>query len=82
TAGIHLSFDIDGLDPTIAPGVGTPVRGGVSYREAHLFMELIADSGNLVSMDVVELNPVRDIENRTAECVVLLVQSAFGRTIL
>lgn len=82
TAGIHLSFDIDGLDPDVAPGVGTPVRGGISFREAHLFMELIADCGRMVSLDVVELNPIRDHENRTAEAVVHLVQSAFGRSIL
>ncbi len=82
TAGIHLSFDIDGLDPEIAPGVGTPVRGGINYREAHLFMELLADTGLLTSMDIVELNPVRDVANRTAELVVHLLQSAFGRRIL
>ncbi|MCB9831339.1 MAG: arginase [Planctomycetes bacterium] len=82
TDGIHLSFDIDGLDPDVAPGVGTPVRGGVSFREAHLFMELLADSGLLVAMDLVELNPVRDECNRTAEAVVHLVQSAFGRAII
>ena len=82
TAGIHLSFDIDGLDPEVAPGVGTPVRGGVNYREAHLFMEMIAESGALVGMDIVELNPVRDVKNSTAETVVHLVQSAFGRRIL
>ena len=82
TSGFHLSFDIDGLDPEIAPGVGTPVRGGVNFREAHLMMELIADSEALVSMDVVELNPVRDVGNRTAETTVHLVQSAFGRSIL
>jgi arginase len=82
TSGIHLSFDIDGLDPEVAPGVGTPVRGGISFREAHLFMELIADSGRMVAMDVVELNPIRDLKNSTAEAVVHLVQSAFGRSIL
>jgi arginase len=82
TAGIHLSFDIDGLDPEVAPGVGTPVRGGINFREAHLFMELIADSGLMVAMDVVELNPIRDLKNSTAEAVVHLVQSAFGRRIL
>ena len=82
TGGIHLSFDIDGCDPDFAPGVGTPVRGGINYREAHLFMELLADSGRLSSMDVVELNPTRDLRNKTAEAVVHLVQSAFGRTIV
>lgn len=82
TSGIHVSFDIDGLDPDFAPGVGTPVRGGINYREAHLFMELVADTGRMVSMDVVELNPIHDVKNSTAELVVHLVQSAFGRSIL
>ena len=82
TAGIHLSFDIDGLDPSVAPGVGTPVRGGVTFREAHLMMELIADSGMLTSMDLVELNPVQDRENTSAKAVVHLVQSVFGRRII
>lgn len=82
TAGFHLSFDIDGLDPEVAPGVGTPVRGGINYREAHLFMELVADSKSMVSMDVVELNPIRDQGNRTADTVVHLVQSVFGRRII
>lgn len=82
TGGVHLSFDIDGLDPTVAPGVGTPVLGGISFREAHLLMELVADSGRLRALDVVELNPVRDLRNATAEVVVHLVQSAFGQSIL
>lgn len=82
TAGIHLSFDIDGLDPIVAPGVGTPVRGGISFREAHLFMELLADSKKLTSMDIVELNPVEDVRNQTADAVVHLIQSAFGRRII
>ena len=82
TAGIHLSFDIDGLDPQVAPGVGTPVRGGISFREAHLFMELLSDSGLLTSADIVELNPVQDTGNQTADAVVHLVQSVFGRRIL
>ncbi len=82
TAGIHLSFDIDGLDPIVAPGVGTPVRGGISFREAHLFMELLADSNKLTSMDIVELNPVEDVRNQTADAVVHLIQSAFGRRII
>lgn len=82
TAGIHLSFDIDGLDPQVAPGVGTPVRGGISFREAHLLMELIADSRLLTSVDIVELNPVLDVRNETAEAVVHLMQSVFGRRIL
>lgn len=82
TAGFHLSFDLDGLDPLIAPGVGTPVPGGINYREAHLMMELLADSGKLVGMEMVELNAVLDNRNTTAELTVHLAQSAFGRRIL
>src|SRR5258708_21237675 len=63
--GIHVSLDMDALDPTYAPGVGTPVRGGLSYREAHLAMELIADTNHLIAMDVVEVNPILDRENPT-----------------
>jgi arginase len=80
--GIHLSLDMDALDPKEAPGVGTPVRGGLTYREAHLAMEIIADSGNLVSMDVVEVNPILDRENATALLAVELVLSALGKKIL
>lgn len=80
--GIHLSLDMDALDPTEAPGVGTPVRGGLTYREAHLAMELIADLHNLVSMDVVEVNPILDRENATALLAVELVLSALGKKIL
>ncbi len=80
--GIHLSLDMDALDPKEAPGVGTPVRGGLSYREAHLAMELIADSGQLVAMDVVEVNPILDRENATALLAVELVLSALGKKIL
>ena len=80
--GIHLSLDMDALDPKEAPGVGTPVRGGLTYREAHLAMELIADSGKLVSMDVVEVNPILDRENATALLAVELVLSALGKKIL
>ena len=65
TAGFHLSLDLDYVDPTDAPGVGTPVRGGATYREAHLAMEMINDSGGLVSMEAVEVNPVLDEANRT-----------------
>jgi len=79
---LHLSFDVDFLDPDIAPGVGTPVRGGPSYREAQLCMEMIADTACLASLDVVELNPARDVQNRTAELVVDLVESLFGKTTL
>ena len=81
TAGFHLSFDIDGLDSDIAPGVGTPVRGGVNFREAHTFMELLFESQKLLSMDVVELNPIKDIRNMTAELVVGLVRSVFGKLV-
>ncbi|RTL34042.1 MAG: arginase [Burkholderiales bacterium] len=79
---LHLSFDVDFLDPDIAPGVGTAVRGGPSYREAQLCMEMIADTGRLASLDLVELNPARDIQNRTAELVVDLVESLFGKSTL
>jgi arginase len=80
--GIHLSLDMDALDPTEAPGVGTPVRGGLTYREAHLAMELISDSGQLVAMDVVEVNPILDRENATALLAVELACSALGKKIL
>lgn len=79
--GIHVSLDMDALDPTHAPGVGTPVRGGLSYREAHLAMELIADTNRLVAMDVVEVNPILDRENATALLAVELVMSALGKKI-
>jgi arginase len=82
TAGFHLSFDIDVLAPDIAPGVSTPVIGGISYREAHLFMELVSDSRKMISMDLVELNPVNDDRNLTSETAVRLVQSAFGLSIV
>ena len=79
---IHLSLDMDALDPREAPGVGTPVRGGLSYREAHLAMELLSISQRLVSMDVVEVNPILDSENTTAKLAVELVLSALGKKIL
>jgi arginase len=82
TAGIHVSFDMDACDPMIAPGVGTPVNGGLNYREAHMMMELIADSGVLTSLDVVEVNPTLDIRNTTAELGTELVLSALGLNIL
>ena len=82
TAGFHLSFDMDVLDPQEAPGVGTPVRGGITYREAHLAMEMIADSEAMVSMEIVEINPVIDEHNRTADLAVELACSAFGKKIL
>ncbi|HKD99848.1 MAG TPA: arginase [Planctomycetota bacterium] len=82
TAGFHLSFDLDGLDPEIAPGVGTPVRGGIGFREAHLLMEMVSDSGRMLSLEATELNPILDTKNRTAELVVDLIGSAFGKRIL
>jgi arginase len=82
TAGVHLSLDMDAVDPDEAPGVGTPVRGGITYREAHLAMEIICDSGQLTSMEVVEVNPVLDSANRTALLAVELVLSALGKRIL
>jgi arginase len=82
TAGIHLSLDMDAVDPDEAPGVGTPVRGGMTYREAHLAMEIVCDSNNLNSMEIVEVNPVLDQANRTANLGVELVLSALGKRIL
>ena len=82
TAGMHLSLDMDVLDPDEAPGVGTPVRGGMTYREAHLAMETICDSGRMVSLEVVEVNPVLDVANRTALLGVELIMSALGKKIL
>jgi arginase len=82
TAGFHLSLDMDYVDPRDAPGVGTPVRGGGTYREAHLAMEMICDSGKMLSMEVVEVNPVIDEVNRTADLGVELVMSALGKRIL
>ena len=82
TGGFHLSFDMDAVDPSDAPGVGTPVRGGITYREAHLAMELVCDSGFMTSMEVVEVNPVIDEANRTALLAVELVMSAMGKRIL
>ena len=80
--GIHLSLDIDALDPNEAPGVGTPVRGGLTYREAQLAMEMLAASGKLHSIEVAEVNPILDAGNRTARLAVELSASAFGETIL
>ena len=82
TAGFHLSLDMDSVDPDEAPGVGTPVRGGLTYREAHLAMETICDSGKMRAMEVVEVNPVIDESNRTAALAVELVMSAMGKGIL
>ncbi len=82
TAGFHLSYDLDSLDPMIAPGVGTPVAGGLTFREGHLICEKVARSGRLLSLEVVELNPVLDARNRTARMAVGLIASALGQTIL
>ncbi|MBL8227173.1 MAG: arginase [Bryobacterales bacterium] len=82
TDGFHLSFDMDSVDPEFAPGVGTPVRGGITYREAHLAMEIVNDSEQMVSMEFVEVNPVIDEVNRTAELAVELAMSAMGKRIL
>ena len=79
---IHVSLDVDALDPNEAPGVGTPVPGGLSYREAQLLMEIIADCGKLTSLDIVEINPILDQRNRTAEVAVELVASLLGKSIL
>ena len=82
TAGFHVTMDMDFVDPAFAPGVGTPVPGGPTYRESHLAMEKIADSGKMLSFELTEVNPVLDISNRTAELGVELILSAFGKKIL
>jgi arginase len=82
TAGIHVSFDVDSCDPSVAPGVGTPVKGGLDYREAHLLMEMVADSDRLTSLDLVEVNPTLDLRNATAQLGVELALSAMGQKIL
>jgi arginase len=81
-SSVHVSFDMDGVDPQEAPGVGTPVRGGISYREAHLLMEAVAASGTLGSLEITEINPILDRENRTAILAVELILSALGKTTL
>jgi arginase len=82
TAGVHVSFDLDVCDPTIAPGVGTPVKGGLDYREAHMVMEMVADSGLLRSLDLVEVNPILDDRNMTAILGAELASSALGQKII
>ena len=82
TSGVHVSFDLDVCDPAIAPGVGTPVKGGLDYREAHMLMEIIADSGLLRALDLVEVNPILDDRNMTAILGVELAASALGQKIL
>lgn len=81
TNGLHISLDMDAVDPKDAPGVGTPVRGGLTYREAHLALELIADSGKMTSLDIVEVNPTLDYANQTAKLAAELILSAFGKRI-
>jgi arginase len=82
TGGIHVSLDLDGVDPEVAPGVGTPAPGGLSYREAHLAMEMLADTGLVISAELVEINPVLDHRNRTAELGVELLASLLGKDIV
>jgi arginase len=82
TAGFVVSFDMDAVDPSEAPGVGTPVRGGITFREAHLAMEMIADSGKMLALELVEINPIIDLHNKTAILGVGLVSSALGKKIL
>jgi arginase len=79
---LHVSFDVDFLDPVMAPGVGTTVMGGPTYREAHLCMEMIADTGRMASLDLMELNPALDEKNRTALVAVDLIESLFGKSTL
>jgi arginase len=81
-AHVHVSFDVDFLDPDFAPGVGTAVRGGPTWREAQLCMEMLADTGRVGSVDVMELNPALDVRNQTAEVAVELVESLFGKRTL
>lgn len=82
TFGIHLSFDLDVCDPSIAPGVGTPVKGGIDWREANLLMEAVADSRRMVSCEVTELNPILDVRNQSGEVAIDVISSAFGKRIL
>ena len=82
TAGFHVSFDLDGIDPLYAPGVSTPVTGGISYREAHLMLEMMADTKKVLSMEFVELNPMCDENHKTAGLVIDLIQSTLGKSIV
>jgi arginase len=81
TAGIHVTMDMDFIDPFYAPGVGTPERGGASYREGHLAMEKVSDSGRVLSVELTEVNPVFDTSNQTAQLAVELILSALGKKI-
>lgn len=82
TDGVHLSLDLDGIDPNEAPGVGTPVAGGVTYRESHLALEIISQADVLTSAEFVEVNPILDVENKTAKVAVALIGSVFGERVL
>jgi arginase len=82
TAGFHVSFDLDGMDPRDVPGTGTPVKGGISWREANLLMEMVADSGGMSSLEIAELNPILDVKNQSGEVAVDVILSAFGKRIL
>ena len=82
TAGFHLSFDLDGTDPSVAPGVGTPVPGGTTWRESHLVMEHSAASGAMLGLEMAEINPILDDGNQTAQAAVELILSALGKSVL
>jgi len=82
TAGFHVSFDLDGMDPRDVPGTGTPVRGGINWREANLLMEMVSDTRRMTSLEVTELNPILDVKNQSGEVAVDLILSAFGKSIL
>ena len=82
TAGFHVSFDLDGMDPRDVPGTGTPVKGGISWREANLLMEMVSDTGKMLSLEVTELNPILDVRNQSGEVAVDVICSAFGKKIL
>jgi arginase len=82
TDALHVSFDLDVMDPVDAPGVGTPVQGGITYREAHLAMEMISECKNFRSLEIVELNPILDRQNITGKLAIGLISSAFGKKIL
>ena len=82
TAGIHMSFDLDGMDPSQVPGVGTAVRGGINWREANLLMEMLADTSKMTSLEITELNPILDDRNQSGRVAVDLITSAFGKRIL
>jgi arginase len=82
TGGFHVSFDLDGMDPRDVPGTGTPVKGGISWREANLLMEMVSDTGRMTSLEITELNPILDVKNQSGEVAVDVILSAFGKRIL